>query len=185
MHLHAHAADRFSRPGLPDPVTGRPSRRDHGRGPAASGARRHAAARPGEQRDARCCPRFRAALGSPLLLEEVLNRHPKLRLYLMHAGYPYLDETIALMSVYPQVYADLSVIDWIIPRDEFHRYLQGLVRAGFGRRLMFGSDPMIWPEAIGRAIEGVDSAPFLSAAEKRDIFCGNAATFLRLDPSPC
>ena len=132
-----------------------------------------------------CCPGFRAALGSPLLLEEVLNRHPRLRLSLMHAGYPYLDETIALMAVYPNVYADVSVINWIIPRDEFHRYLQALVRAGFGKRLMFGSDQMIWPEAISRAIEGVESAPFLSPDEKRDIFCRNAAGFLRLEPSPC
>jgi predicted TIM-barrel fold metal-dependent hydrolase len=132
-----------------------------------------------------CCPRFRASLGNPLLLEEVPNRHPKLRLSLMHAGYPYLDDTIALMAVCPGVYADISVINWIIPREEFHRYLQALIRAGFGKRLMFGSDQMIWPEAIARAVEGVQSAAFLTSGQKRDIFCNNAATFLRLNPNPC
>ena len=36
-----------------------------------------------------CCPGFRARLGNPLLLEDVLVRFPKLRRYLMHAGYPF------------------------------------------------------------------------------------------------
>ncbi len=85
------------------------------------------------------------------------------------------------MHIYPQVYADVAVIDWIIPRKEFHAYLQALVRAGLGKRLMFGSDEMVWPEAIGLAIEGVESAPFLTRDQKRDIFFNNAARFLRLD----
>jgi uncharacterized protein len=96
-------------------------------------------------------PKFRVTLGNPILLEEVLIRHPKLRVYLMHAGGPFLQETKAIMAVYPQVYADLGVIDWIIPRDEFHNALQGLVRAGFGKGLMFGSDQMLWPEANRRS----------------------------------
>src|ERR1700682_221503 len=128
-----------------------------------------------------CCPKFRTSLGNPMLLEEVLIRHPKLRVNLMHAGYPYLQDTIAIMSVYPQVYADLGAIDWIIPRPEFHAYLQALIRAGFGKRLMFGSDQMIWPEAIGMAIEGIESARFLTYQQKRDIFYNNAVRFFRLE----
>jgi len=127
-----------------------------------------------------CCPKFRVTYGNPVLLEEVLIKHPKLRLYIMHGGWPYLEETKAIMSVYPQVYADLATINWIIPREEFHEYLLGLIRAGFGKRLMFGSDQMVWPEAIGMAIEGIESAKFLSKEEKRDIFYNNAARFLRL-----
>jgi predicted TIM-barrel fold metal-dependent hydrolase len=126
-------------------------------------------------------PKFRVSLGNPMLLEELIIRHPKLRICMMHAGYPYLQETIAMMYMYPYLYADIAVINWIIPRAEFHRYLEALMRAGMGKRLMFGSDQMIWPEAIGMAIEGVESAPFLSTAEKRDIFYNNAARFLRLD----
>lgn len=127
-----------------------------------------------------CCPKFRIGLGNPALLEEVLIRHPKLRVYLMHAGWPYLQETVALMSVYPQVYADLSVIDWIVPRDEFYAYLRALLRAGLGKRLMFGSDQMIWPEAIARAVETVENAPGVTVEQKRDIFYNNAVRFFRL-----
>ena len=127
-----------------------------------------------------CCPEFRVTYGNPVLLEEVLVKHPKLRLYIMHGGWPYLEGTKAIMSVYPQVYADLATINWIIPREEFHEYLKDLIRAGFGKRLMFGSDQMVWPEAIGMAIEGIESAKFLTKEEKCDIFYNNAANFLKL-----
>jgi predicted TIM-barrel fold metal-dependent hydrolase len=126
-------------------------------------------------------PAFRSANGDPLLLEEVLVKHPKLRIYLENSGYPYLDRMIAMMYQYPQLHGDLSTITWIIPRAEFHRYLRGLVTAGLGKRLMFGSDQMRWPESIGRAIEGIESADFLTADQKRDILHDNAARFLRLD----
>lgn len=128
-----------------------------------------------------CCPKFRNALGNPALLEEVLIRHPRLRIYLMHAGFPYVQETIAIMHMYPQVYADLGVLDWSRPREEFHEYLRTLIRSGFGKRLMFGSDQMIWPEAVGLAVEGIESASFLTEEQKRDIFHNNAVRFFRLD----
>ena len=128
-----------------------------------------------------CCPKFRNPLGNPALLEEVLIRHPKLRVYLMHAGFPYVQETIAILHMYPQVYADLGVLDWSRPREEFHEYLRALIRSGFGKRLMFGSDQMLWPEAVGMAVEGVESATFLTAEQKRDIFYNNAVRFFRLD----
>ena len=128
-----------------------------------------------------CCPNFRVTLGNPTLVEEVLIRHPRLRIYLMHGGWPYLQETKAILSVYPQVYVDLATINWIIPREDFHGYLRELIRAGFGKRLLFGSDQMVWPEAIGMAIEGIESAAFLTEEQKRDIFYNNAVRFLRLE----
>ena len=128
-----------------------------------------------------CCPKFRTALGNPILVEEALARHPKLRLYIMHAGYPFFDETVSLLTAYPQVYVDLAVIDWVLPREEFHDYLRRLVRAGFGKRLMFGSDQMVWPQTIEIGIKAIESADFLTAEQKRDIFYSNAARFLRIE----
>jgi predicted TIM-barrel fold metal-dependent hydrolase len=126
-------------------------------------------------------PGYRASKGNPLLLEEALVRHPQLRVYIMHAGWPFLDETIALMWAHPQVHAGLGVINWVIPRAEFHRYLERLVDAGLGKRLMFGSDQMVWPEAIGMAIDGIESAAFLTPDQKQDIFYDNAARFFRIE----
>jgi hypothetical protein len=126
-------------------------------------------------------PKYRAALSNPMLLEEVLVRHPKLRLYVMHAGWPMLDQMVALMWAHPQVYVDTGVIDWALPREEFHSYLRRLVKAGFAERIMFGSDQMVWPESIGLAIEGIESAEFLTKEQKRDILYNNAVRFFRLD----
>ena len=85
---------------------------------------------------------------------------------------------------HPTLYVDVSTITWLIPRDAFHDYLRALVRAGFGKRIMFGSDQLYWPEVIGEAIDAVQSAHFLTHAQKRDILFNNAARFLRLVDAP-
>lgn len=128
-------------------------------------------------------PDFRVRYNNPLLLEDVLVKHPKLRLYIAHGGYPYIQETIALMLMYQQVYMDISAINWLLPRQEFHDYLQRLMRLYMGKRIMFGSDQMIWPDAVGMGIEAVESAEFFSEDQKRDIFYNNAVEFLRLEDS--
>ena len=124
--------------------------------------------------------RFQLSHGDPRLLQEVMEEHPNLRLWVENAGYPYLEGMIALMYRYPQVYADLSTITWVIPRKEFWRYLQALMDAGLGKRLMWGSDQMNWPGTIDLAVKAIEEAPFLSEAEKADLFYHNAARFLRL-----
>ncbi len=123
--------------------------------------------------------KFRISIGHPEQLEEVLVRHPKLRLFIETSGFPFLGETIALMYRYPNVYGDLSL--WKYPRPAFHWYLRGLIDAGLGKRLMFGSDQMQWPETVIKdEIDAIESAAFLSEEQKRDIFYNNAARFLRL-----
>jgi predicted TIM-barrel fold metal-dependent hydrolase len=124
---------------------------------------------------------YRARLSSPLLLEDVLVRHPNLRVNVMHAGFPMLDDTLALLYAHPQVYLDTGVIVYTQPRPAFYRYLGALVDAGFGKRIMFGSDQMVWPETMERGIAVIKEAPFLTAEQKRDILYNNAARFLKLD----
>jgi hypothetical protein len=62
-----------------------------------------------------------------------------------------------------------------------HPHLQRIVEAGFGKRVMSGSDQMVWPGAIEYGISVIEQAPFLSAEQKRDILYNNAARFLRLN----
>jgi predicted TIM-barrel fold metal-dependent hydrolase len=119
-------------------------------------------------------------LHRPLALEDVLVRHPRLRVYVMHAGYPMLDEMLAVLYAHPQVYVDVAAIVWHMPREGFYRYLEALVDAGFEDRVMFGSDQLQWPGVIERAIAVIEEAPFLSDPQKRDLLYGNAARFLRL-----
>jgi len=127
-----------------------------------------------------CCQKARARLGNPEYVEEALNRHPKLRLNLMHGGWPYLEDTIAMLMLYPNVYMDTGAIDWLLPRPAFHDYLRAIVNAGFGKRIMFGSDNMFWPDSIGLAIAGIEVATFLTEEQKRDIFYNNAARFYKI-----
>ena len=126
-------------------------------------------------------PGFRSSAGSPLLLEDVLVRHPKLRLYVENSGFPYLDDMIAMMYQYPQLYGDVSTITWVIPRTAFYDYLKALVRAGLGKRIMFGSDQMRWPEMIEKGIQAIEEADFLTEEQKRDILYNNAARFLQMN----
>lgn len=126
-------------------------------------------------------PTFRVSAGSPVLLEDVLVEHPTLRLFVENAAYPFRDEMIAMMTQYPQLHADLSTITWVIPREAFYDHLQAFIRAGLGKRLMFGSDQMRWPQKIGEGIEAIEAAPFLTQEQKRDILYNNAARFLRLN----
>lgn len=125
-------------------------------------------------------PGYRVALGDPLLLEPVLLKHPKLRVYVMHAGFPFVESMVALLRHYPNLYVDISLINWQLPRSVFHPYLKALVGHGFGKRIMFGTDHVSWPQAIDVAVEGVQSAPYLTEPQKRDIFYNNAARFFRI-----
>ena len=127
-------------------------------------------------------PKYRAALGNPLLLEELLVRHPKMRVYVMHAAMPMVDELLMLLNAHPQVYVDISADNWGVPRAEFHGILKRIVTAGYGRRVMFGSDQMVWPSTIDMAIASITEADFLTEEQKRDILYNNAARFLRLTP---
>jgi hypothetical protein len=92
-----------------------------------------------------------------------------------------IDDLLSLLYTYPQVYVDTGVIDYLLPRAEFHAYMRRIVEAGFGNRVMFGSDQMIWPETIEVAIESIESAEFLTPAQKRAILHDNAARFLRIE----
>jgi uncharacterized protein len=127
-------------------------------------------------------PAHRIAVGDPLLLEEVLLNHRRLRLLVMHAGWPRLEPMLALLYAHPGVHVDLAGLHAEIPAAEYQRYLRGLVQAGFADRILFGSD---FIHTAGAAIDAVLGTDFLTQEQKAAILCGNAARFLRLDPAIC
>ncbi len=131
----------------------------------------------------RCCPNFRIKLGDPFTIEDVLARHPKLRVYLMHAGEVFYENALRLMLQYSQLYADLGVILWVHeqPMDYAEKFLRKAKQYGLLDRVMFGSDQMAWPHAIEKSIKQLDSYDFLSQEDKRKIFHDNAFKFLKLD----
>jgi uncharacterized protein len=127
-------------------------------------------------------PKFRLSLGDPLLLEEMLAEFPALRVYMMHAGGQYYMNAIELMTMYPRVYTDISVLNWLPgwTADVLIDFLKEAKKRGILDRVMFGSDQMFWPQAIELAIANVNAFDFLTLNEKKGIFYDNAARFLRL-----
>ncbi|HYM78444.1 MAG TPA: amidohydrolase family protein [Candidatus Dormibacteraeota bacterium] len=125
-------------------------------------------------------PNYRMRYSSLLLLEDVLIRHPKLRIWAMHAGWPFADDTIAALYAHPQLYVDVGIICYAFPRKQFYSFLQRLMDAGFERRIMFGSDEMVWPDAVSAGIDSIEKDPLLTPEQKRNILYNNAARFLRV-----
>jgi uncharacterized protein len=60
-------------------------------------------------------PNYRMRLSSLLLLEDVLVRHPKLRVWTMHAGWPLADDAIAALYAHPS-----SMWTWASSLTHFH-----------------------------------------------------------------
>jgi uncharacterized protein len=126
-------------------------------------------------------PKFRGSMGDPLLLEGLLARHPKLRVQVMHAGYPMIDNMLTLLQANSHVYVDVAGLIWSYPIKEVNRYIDRLVDAGFEDRVMFGTDQMIWPKLMAYSISIIQNADYLTPQQKRDILYNNAVRFLRLE----
>lgn len=127
---------------------------------------------------------FRGSKGDPLLFEELLARHPKLRVQVMHAGYPMIDNMLTLLQENSHVYVDIAGLIWSYPLVEVNNYIKRLVQGGFEDRVMFGTDQMEWPGLMAYSISIVQNADYLSPQEKRDILYNNAVRFYRLKPIP-
>lgn len=121
------------------------------------------------------CPNFKEAMGNPELLKPLLNRFPNSKVWMMHAGMPYFDETMRIMKAYPNLYMDISVINnpQIVPPDAFSKTMKAFIDAGFGQRMMFGSDNA----DIQVTIKSVMALSFLSDQQKEDILFRNAERF--------
>ncbi len=128
-------------------------------------------------------PKARLKYGDPYLLEDVLVRYPKLRVYLMHnGGEEWHERALRLMAYYPQLYTDIAVSLWVEPNTQrtVTEFLKNAKHAGYLNKVMFGSDQMKWPYATGKSVNFLHSLPFLTRKDKEDIFYNNAARFLRL-----
>ncbi len=124
------------------------------------------------------CPNFKEEMGNPLLLKAVLEKFPKLKIWLMHSGAPFVKEFIEMMKAYPGLYADISVLNnsRIILAKDFEAIMKAFVDAGLEDRLMFGSDNA----DIKTTVEAVQQLNFLSTEQKDKIFYLNATLFFNL-----
>jgi len=123
------------------------------------------------------CPNFKEEMGNPSLLKNTLAKFPKLRVWLMHGGAPFIKEFIDMMKTYPGLYADISVLNNpdIVKPGDFSGSMKTFVEAGLEDRLMFGSDN----GDIKKTVASVEQLNFLSKEQKEKIFYKNAERFFK------
>src|SRR5262249_18459757 len=125
-------------------------------------------------------PKFRISLSDPLLLEDVAIRFPKLKIVIMHMGWPFFDHALYMPWTYENVYLDTATVSWMLGPKLFDRMLEEAVQTVGSDRILFGSDQMVSPQMISFAVESIRNAPFLSDQDKRNILGEDARRLLRL-----
>ena len=125
------------------------------------------------------CPNFKEEMGNPLLLKNAVSKFPRLRVWLMHGGAPFVKEFIDMMKTYPGLYADISVLNnpGIVAPKEFNSVMKLFIDSGLEDRLMFGSDDADIKMTTG----AVEQLNFLTPSQKEKIFYKNAETFFRIN----
>jgi Predicted metal-dependent hydrolase of the TIM-barrel fold len=85
------------------------------------------------------------------------------------------------MFQYSQLYTDLGVVLWVHEHtmDYAEQFLRKAKKYELVDRVMFGSDQMVWPHAIEKSINQLNSYDFLTEEDKK-IFYDNAVKFLKL-----
>lgn len=130
-----------------------------------------------------CCPNYNKEMGNPDYLRAVLERHPGLRIWIQHVGSGrgdhsyHWDEALDLLADYPNVYLDVSITNGVMSEQVYADTLKRLFDAGFGDRVMYGSDNLPAEPILAR----LSRMDFLTENQKRGILYDNAARFLRLD----
>ncbi len=83
-------------------------------------------------------PAAKMEYGRPLLLDEVAREFPDLRIIIGHMGYPWIEETLVLLSKHPNVYADIAGLhrrQWLTYNALLSAFEYGVID-----KLLFGSD---------------------------------------------
>jgi hypothetical protein len=125
-------------------------------------------------------PNYNPSCANPELLKPILEKHPKLRLYLMHYGGGYSEQSLELMKMYPQIYCEISAISLFAPKEIWEPMVKRLFDEGLGNRLMFASD---YFGEVRKHIEIIYNIEWLTVEQKRNIYYNNAAKFLILSES--
>ena len=125
------------------------------------------------------CPNYDLSMGNPSALRPVLTRYPDIQVLLMHAGGPgFLDETLALMEEYENVYADLGAITLAWKLEEVNQWVRAFQDRRLGDRLLFGSDAVF---SLPATVAVINKLGALNAKQRRDILYDNGVKFLHSD----
>lgn len=125
-------------------------------------------------------PNYNPIFANPELLKPILEKHPTLKIYLLHYGGGYSEQALELMKLYPQIYCEISAVSLFAPKKVWEPNVRKLFNEGLGDRLMFASD---YFGTVRKHIEIIYNIDWLTEKQKRDIYYNNAARFLNLTES--
>lgn len=124
-----------------------------------------------------------ARYSRPVEFEEIFYEYPEVNICLTHMGWPWVQETAALLLKYPNVYASTGLMNFDGPYEIYHKVFREdmgalWVEHNISDKIMFGSDsPRIRPV---RSKRGLDSLGF--SKETMDKICyKNAYRFLGVE----
>lgn len=104
-------------------------------------------------------PAAKLEFARPTLFDEVAREFPDLRLVIAHMGYPWLDETIVMLSKHKNVYADVAALlrrPWLSYNALLKAYEYGVID-----KLLFGSDyPYRSPAACIEALYSINQVSY-------------------------
>lgn len=134
----------------------------------------------------------RMIFNNPTRVDEVATRFPNLKIIIMHAGYPWLNEALCVSRLNPNVYIDLTFLD--VLEYTFEEGLLESVVKRFSRVL--GAEKIVWGsegehldlpayrddgiDRVKKCIEKILGFNFLKETEKENILYNNAARLLGL-----
>lgn len=116
----------------------------------------------------------------PADFEEILYRYPEVPVCLAHVGWPWVQETAALLLKYPNCYTNTALMSFDGPYQLYRKvFLEDMgelwIEHNISHKIMFGSDsPRIRPV---RSKRGLDSLGFSSETLEK-IYYKNALEFL-------
>ncbi|OPJ62733.1 amidohydrolase family protein [Clostridium oryzae] len=124
-----------------------------------------------------------ARYSRPVDFEDVIHDYPDINICLTHFGWPWVQETAALLLKYPNAYANTALMNFDGPYQIYHKVFKEdmgeyWVEHNIADKIMFGSDsPRIRPV---RSKRGLDSLDFCSETFEK-IYYKNTLRFLGME----
>ncbi len=133
-------------------------------------------------------PNYSIELANPASLRPILKKWSNINFNAMHSGLSYSDKynfennMIDMLLTFDNLYCDIGAACWM-PETQLktEKFILSAIEKGLEDRILFGSDQMVWPDAVSVGIKFIKDANFLTLAQKKKILYRNAAQFLRLD----
>lgn len=119
----------------------------------------------------------------PMEFEEVIANNPSVKFCLAHFGWPWVQETAALLLKYDNAYANTALMNFDGPYQLLSRVFERdmdltWIESNISQKVMFGSDaPRVRPV---RSKRGMDAIPF-SEGTREQIYWKNAVKFFGLE----